>query len=100
MGCRSAVAEEMSLEEAKIEATWDITDPIFTPRERTALEMCTVFTEGYRAVTDDHMARWRQEFTDEEIVELGLLMAFAEGSGRLVLMLGLDAADQKSPYEI
>ena len=57
--------------DAKIEATWDIDDPIFTPRERAALEMATMFTEDYHAFNDENVAKWKEYFTDEEFVELG-----------------------------
>lgn len=86
--------------EAKIEATWDIDDPIFTPRERAALEMATIFTEDYRSITDEHLDRWRDHFTDEELIELGTFMALADGFGKLVEMFGLGDADQSCAVEI
>jgi len=84
----------------KIEATWDINDPIFTPRERAALEMATMFTEDYRAFNDENVARWKKQFTDEEFVELGAFMAHAHGFGQLVEMLGLGDAEQVCEFEI
>lgn len=90
----------MSLPPAKVEATWDIDDPIFTPRERAALEMATLFTEEYRSITDEHVERWKQHFSDEELIELGTFMAFADGFGKLVEMLGLGEGDQTCRYEI
>jgi alkylhydroperoxidase family enzyme len=90
---------ELGIEE-KIEATWDIEDPIFAPRERAALEMATVFTEDYRSISDEHLARWRGHFTDEEIIELGTFMALADGFGKLVEMLGLGDSDQSCEVEI
>ncbi|HSL26623.1 MAG TPA: hypothetical protein VLA54_10115, partial [Acidimicrobiia bacterium] len=61
---RSARAAELGIED-KIEATWDINDPIFSARERAALEMATLFTEDFRAITDEHVNRWKQHFRDE-----------------------------------
>ena len=90
----------MGLEQAKIEATWDPGDPIFTPRERAALEMATLFSEDYHAIGDAHLARWKREFTDEELIELGAFMAFADGFGKLVEMLGLGQADQRCDFEV
>lgn len=89
----------MGIEE-KIEATWDIDDPVFTDRERAALEMATIFTEDYRGITDDHLARWRRHFDDEEIIEMGTFMALADGFGKLVEMFGLGDADQSCAVEI
>ncbi len=90
----------MGIDNAKIEATWDPTDPMFTPRERAALEMATLFTEDYRAISDRHLERWKAHFSDEELIELGAFMAFADGFGKLVEMLGLGQIDQTCKYEI
>ncbi len=90
----------MGLDNAKIDATWDPTDPIFTARERAALEMATLFTEDYRAITDQHVARWREWFTEEELLELGAFMALADGFGKLVEMLGLGQMDQECVHEV
>ncbi len=84
----------------KIEATWDITDPIFTPRERAALEMATMFTENYHGFNDENVARWKKYFTDEEFVELGAFMAHAHGFGQLVEMLGLGDVEQVDDSEV
>lgn len=96
---RSARVAELGIEE-KIEATWDIDDPIFSLRERAALEMATLFSEDYRSISDEHLARWRRHFTDEEIIELGTFMALADGFGKLVEMLGLGDSDQTCEVEI
>jgi alkylhydroperoxidase family enzyme len=66
-----------------------VDDPIFTDRERAALEMASKFTDDYRSVTDEDVERWRRHFTDEELVELGTFMALADGFGKLVEILGL-----------
>lgn len=93
------MAQNLGIQD-KIEATWDIDDPIFTPRERAALEMATLFTEDYRAISDDHVKRWREHFSDVELVELGTFMALADGFGKLVEMLGLGEGDQACAVEI
>jgi alkylhydroperoxidase family enzyme len=90
----------MGLENAKIEATWDPSDPIFTDRERAALEMATLFTEDYRGIDDRHVERWKEWFSEEELIELGAFMALADGFGKLVEMLGLGQVDQDCRYEI
>lgn len=84
----------------KIEATWDPSDPIFDDRERAALEMATLFTEDYRSITDEHVERWREHFSDEQLVELGTFLALADGFGKLVEMLGLGDSDQACAVEI
>ncbi len=94
------MAEQMGLQAAKIEATWDPSDPIFTPRERAALEMATLFSEDYHAIGDQHLERWKQYFSDEELIELGAFMALADGFGKLVEMLGLGQRDQTCTVEM
>ncbi len=84
----------------KIEATWDIDDPIFTPRERAALEMATIFTQNYHDFGDEHIERWKGHFTSEEIIELATFMALADGFGKVVEMLGLGDAEQVCDVEI
>ncbi len=90
----------MGLAQAKVEATRDPADPVFTPRERAGLEMATLFTEDHRAISDADIARWKQSFTDEELIELGTFMAFADGFGKLVEMLGLGQSGPAGAHEI
>ena len=85
---------------AKIEATWDPSDPLFSPRERAALEMAGIFTENYQDFTDDELVRWREQFSDEEIIELATFMALADGFGKVVEMLGLGAGEQAAQCEL
>ncbi|HWF40096.1 MAG TPA: hypothetical protein VG322_16340 [Candidatus Acidoferrales bacterium] len=75
-------------------------DPIFTPRERAAMEMASIFTENYKDFTDQHLAHWKEHFSDEEMVELAVFMALADGFGKVVEMLGLGSADQVCKFEI
>jgi alkylhydroperoxidase family enzyme len=97
---RSAVAQSTPGLAEKVEATWDIDDPVFTPRERAALEMASKFTDEYRSVTDADLERWKQHFTDEELIELGTFMALADGFGKLVEVLGLGDSDNACAVEI
>jgi alkylhydroperoxidase family enzyme len=90
----------MGLAQAKLDAVSDPANPMFTPRERAALEMAGLFTEDYRAITDRHLERWKAHFSDEELIELGAFMALADGFGKLVEMLGLGQAEQTARHEI
>ena len=94
------MAEEQGIDQAKLEATWDIEDPIFTPKERAALEMASLFSEDYHAISDEHFARWRKFFSEEELIELGAFLAICDGFGKLVEMLGLGQQDQSCAYEV
>ena len=85
---------------AKLKATANSDDPIFTPRERSALEMATIFTQRYQDFSDESLQRWRENFSDDEIIELAVFMALADGFGKVVEMLGLGQEDQVCPLEI
>ncbi len=85
---------------AKVEATWNIDDPIFTPRERAALEMATIFSEDYHAFTDEQFAYWKTLFTDEELIELATFMAVADGFGKAVEMFGLGLGEQACEVDL
>jgi hypothetical protein len=62
--------------------------------------MASLFTEDYRAIRDGDLARWKEHFSDAKLIELGSFMAFADGFGKLVEVLGLGQADQSREYEI
>ncbi len=94
------MAEEQGIDKRKVEATWDINDPIFTPKERAALEMASLFSEDYHAISDEHFIRWREFFSEEELIELGAFLAICDGFGKLVEMLGLGVVDQSCEYEV
>jgi hypothetical protein len=93
------VAEEQGIDQQKIEATWDIDDPIFSPKEKAALEMASLFSEDYHAISDEHFVKWRQFFSEEELIELGAFLAICDGFGKLVEMLGLGQQEQCDEYE-
>lgn len=97
---RSAEVQQTSETAAKIRAVGNISDPIFTPRERAAMEMASIFTERYKDFSDADIARWKAEFSDEEMVELAVFMALADGFGKVVEMLGLGAAEQVCKFEV
>jgi hypothetical protein len=93
------VAREQGIDQAKIEATWDIDNPIFTSKEKAALEMASLFSEDYHAISDEHFVKWRQFFSEEELIELGAFLAICDGFGKLVEMLGLGQQEQCNEYE-
>ena len=68
----SLVAAGMSgVSEAKVAAIWDFrTSPLYDDAERTALEFALAAGSVPNAVTDEHMARLREHWTDDEIVEI------------------------------
>ena len=67
---------------------------------RAALEMASLFSEDYHAISDEHFARWREFFSEEELIELEAFLAICDGFGKLVEVLGLGAQDQVCAYEL
>ena len=61
--------------------------------------MATIFSESYHDFNDDQFERWREHFTDEELVELATFMAVADGFGKAVEMLGLGQGEQACQVE-
>ena len=84
----------------KVKAAWDPSDPALTPRERAAVEMARIFTERYRDFTDEDFRRWKEHFNEEELIELAVFMALADGFGKVVHMLGLGKAEQVCKVEV
>lgn len=68
----SLVAAGMSgVSDDKIAAIWEFrTSPFFDDTERVVLEFALAAGAVPNAVTDDHMARLREHWTDDEIVEI------------------------------
>ena len=68
----SLVAAGMSgVSDDKIVAIWEFrTSPFFDDTERVVLEFALAAGAVPNAVTDDHMARLREHWTDDEIVEI------------------------------
>ena len=62
--------------------------------------MASIFSESYHDFSDDHFNRWREHFTNEELIELAAFMAVADGFGKAVEMLGLGEAEQVCKIEL
>jgi alkylhydroperoxidase family enzyme len=61
-----------------------------TPREKAALEYADLFKAGDDPVDSDEVYdQLRQHFSEEEIIELGMLCAQTVGVGRLVRSLNI-----------
>ena len=62
--------------------------------------MASIFTDRYRDFCDSDFFRWKMYFSEEELIELAVFMALADGFGKVVEMLGLGSADQVCKFEI
>jgi AhpD family alkylhydroperoxidase len=62
----------------------------FTPREKAALHYAALFKEGEHAIDKDEVYRdLQRHFSDEEIIELGMLCAQTDGVGKFVKSLNV-----------
>lgn len=86
---RSRVAREHGLTEAKLMALHEFeTSPLFDARERAALRFAARFKMGDDALdSDEAYADILRHFSEEEVVELGLLCAQTDGVGKFARSL-------------
>jgi AhpD family alkylhydroperoxidase len=88
---RSKVAREEGLDEALVqEVLGDLSSGRLDAREKAALEYADRFKAGDAPVDSDAVyAALRRHFSEEEIIELGMLCAQTVGAGRLVRSLNI-----------
>jgi len=88
---RSNVAKAEGLTEDMIDALNDYAaSGKFTAREKAALRYADLFKQGEHAIDKDEVYRELQKhFSDEEIIELGMLCAQTDGVGKLVKSLNV-----------
>jgi alkylhydroperoxidase family enzyme len=70
----------------------DIDHGDFTDAERAALRFAHKFGTDHLSVDDDDKAALRRHFSDEQIVELGILCGLCLGYGRFSAICGLSDA--------
>jgi AhpD family alkylhydroperoxidase len=86
---RSNVARAEGLTEERVQDLLH-EGALLSPREKAALEYADLFKSGDEAIDSDAVyARLRRHFSEEEIVELGMLCAQTVGVGRLVRSLNI-----------
>lgn len=91
---RSRVAREQGLDEAAIADLLGERRSL-SPRERAALEYADLFKSGDEAIDSDAVYETlRKHFSEEEIVELGMLCAQTVGVGRFVRSLDILSWEQ------
>ena len=66
------------------------TDPAFSERERLAMEFAELLALDHKSIDDDLFKRLRAEFTDAEVLELGVAAAQYIGMGRLLAVLDVE----------
>jgi alkylhydroperoxidase family enzyme len=84
---------EKGLTEEKISRLGSFrTDSIFSEREKIALEFAELMALDHKSIGDDFFRRMRAEFSDAEVVELGMAIGQYIGFGRLLMVLDLERA--------
>jgi AhpD family alkylhydroperoxidase len=88
---RSNVAKAEGLTEDMINDLFDYqTSNKFTPREKAALHYADLFKQGEHAIDRDEVYQdLSKHFSDEEIIELGMLCAQTDGVGKFVKSLNV-----------
>jgi AhpD family alkylhydroperoxidase len=88
---RSKVAQAEGLTEEMVSELWNSeTSDKFTPREKAALRLATKFKESDDAIDDDALFDdLKAHFSEEEIIELGILCALTDGLGKFTRALNL-----------
>jgi len=80
---------ENGLTEAKI-AELDADENSFTPRERLAVEYARMLAVEHHAIDDAFFDALKTDFSDAEILELGMMIGQYIGFGRLLKVLDLE----------
>jgi len=80
---------EHDLTEEKI-ARLDSPDSNFSQQEKLALEYAERMTVDHHNIDDAFFERLHEVFTDEQILELGMMIGQFIGFGRLIMMLDLE----------
>ncbi|MEK7340699.1 MAG: hypothetical protein AABZ69_00605 [Candidatus Binatota bacterium] len=65
--------------------------PLFSPRERLALELAERMTHTGKRVTDSFFKRLKRRFTDEELVELAAIIALENFRSKFNPVFGIEA---------
>lgn len=66
-------------------------NPVFSLRERLALELTERMTYTGKRVTDRFFSRLRKQFTDEELVELAAVIALENFRSKFNPVFGIEA---------
>jgi AhpD family alkylhydroperoxidase len=93
---RSIPAQEQGLTEDLVRElrSWR-TSGRFSAREKAALEYAELFKSGDHAIDSDAVYdKLKQHFSDEEIIELGMLCAQTDGVGKLAKSMNIVSWDE------
>ena len=80
--------------EEMVAALADFEKGDFTPRETLALRFATLMAQDHHKLDDAFFSGLREQFTDAEIIELGMVTGQFIGFGRLIAALDLENPHQ------
>ncbi len=83
MDINSAVGRKAGLSDEKLLAAADNNLRVFSDRERLIIELADALAERPAHVSDDLYGRLRQQFSEEQLLELGAQIAFENYRARL-----------------
>jgi AhpD family alkylhydroperoxidase len=87
-GARFAAAQIEGLTEQKIAEIDNYeSSNSFTPQEKIAIRFAEKLALNHHSIDDDFMKAMRDQFTDPQIVELGMMIAQYLGFGRVLAVL-------------
>jgi len=82
---------EKGLHESKIQKLDNYkNDPEFTERERIAIEFAERLATDHASIDDEFFKKMRAQFSDPEILEIGMAAGQYIGFGRLLMVLDLE----------
>ena len=81
--------EGLTEEKIAVLATYQ-DSPVFTPQEQMALHFAEKMALNHHEIDDEFFRSLREHFTDEQIVELGMMIGQYIGFGRLLMVLDLE----------
>jgi alkylhydroperoxidase family enzyme len=96
MAGRLPQAVDDGLTESMVEALGNVEGGDFTPAERAAIRFAQKFGTEHLSVDESDAAALRAHFTDEQIVEIGILCGLCLGYGRFSAILGLEDATRNA----
>jgi alkylhydroperoxidase family enzyme len=84
------VGSKAGLSDEKLEALAEYaSSPLFDARERAALAYADAITYTGREIPDELFAELRRHFTDDELVELTMIVAWENSSSKFNHALGV-----------
>jgi alkylhydroperoxidase family enzyme len=66
------------------------TSDLFDPQEKMAIRFAELLALNHKAIDDAFMRALREQFTDPQILELGMMIGQYLGFGRLVAVLDVE----------